>query len=74
MFNHRLTFCEYIFSILCCIKTNKNTIYILEQFRKKLLSEEHFFRGSISLCLAEKFLPLNNIGKELDIVELYENL
>ena len=72
--NQRLTFCTYICSILCCIKRNKNVVYIFEQFRKKLLSEEHFFKANIFLCLAEKILPLDSIGKKIDLVELYENL
>ena len=60
--------------MLCCIKKNKNVVYILEQFRKKLLSEEHFFKANIFLCLAEKILPLESIGKKIDLVGLYENL
>ena len=74
MFNHHMTLCEYVFSMLCCIRKKRNAIFVLEQFRKKLLSEEHFFRTNIFLCLAEKFLPLNSIGRKIDIVELYENL
>ena len=74
IFNHHLTICEYICFMLCCIKKKKNLVYILEQFRKKLISEEHFFKANIFLCLAEKFLPLNSIGKRIDLVELYENL
>ena len=74
VFNHYFTLCQYVCSILFCIRRNKNAVYVLEQFRKKLLSEEHLFRTNIFLCLAEKFLPLNSIGKKIDIVELYENL
>ena len=74
IFNNNMSFSEYICSMLGCLKKSKNAIYVLERFRKKLLSEEHFFRANVFLCLAEKFLPLNNIEKKIDIVELYENL
>ena len=74
VFNHYFTLCQYVCSVIFCIRKNKNAVFVLEQFRKKLLSEEHFFRTNIFLCLAEKFIPLNNIGKKIDIVELYENL
>ena len=74
LFNNNISFSEYISAKLCCLKKSQNLIYVLEQFRKKLLSEEHFFKINIFLCLAEKYLPFNRIEKKIDIVELYENL
>ena len=72
-FNHHLTYNEYISSILCCFRQKKNVVYVLEKFRKKLLSEEHFFRTNLFLCLAEKKVELNNIGN-VDLIQLYQNL
>ena len=72
-FNHDLTCNEYISSVLCCFKHKKNVVYILEKFRKKLLSEEHLFRTNLFLCLAEKKVELNNIGN-VDLIQLYQNL
>ena len=69
-----LTCWDYICSIFCFFKERKNAIHILKQFRKKLLSEEHFFRTNIFLCLAEKSMKLNNGAENVDLIQLYKNL
>ena len=68
------SFFYYLISFLGRPNKKGKLFYILTSFRKKLLSEEHFFKANIFLCLAEKILPLDSIGKKIDLVELYENL
>ena len=72
-FIRNLTCWDYICSIFCFFEEKRNAIYILKQFRKKLLSEEHFFRTNILLCLAEKNVKVNG-SENVDIVQLYKNL
>lgn len=57
--------------MIFCNKKN-NAVYMLEKFRKKLISEEHFFKSNIYLYLFEKSFTLNS--QKFDIVQLYENL
>ena len=70
---------DYLFSIknymisFFCIKRPKNYFFILKNFRKKLLSEEHFFRSQKYLYLFEKYFDLKE-SKKIDIIELYKNL
>ena len=70
---------DYLFSIknymisFFCVKRPKNYFFILKNFRKKLLSEEHFFRSQNYLYLFEKYFDLRE-SKKIDIIELYKNL
>ena len=56
-----------------CYKKPKNYYLTLGKFRKKLLSEEHFFRTHNYLYLFEKCFDIQE-SKKIDIVELYKNL
>ena len=69
--NHKFTLCDYLKSFFDK-KDKHDAIYIFEQFRKKLLSEEHNFRTSIFLCLNEKILV--EPKRKIDLNELYDNL
>ena len=69
--NHQFTFCDYLKSFFEN-KDKKNAIYIFEQFRKKLLSEEHNFRTSMFLCFSEKIFVEHK--RKIDLIELYDNL
>ena len=52
----------------------KNQIFfILNQFRQKILGEEHIFRTNIILYHLEKYFNIKEI-KKIDIMELYDNL
>ena len=61
---------EYISTLFC--KKKNNAIYILEKFRKRLISEEHLFKSNIYLYLIEKSFTLDS--QKFNIVQLYENL
>ena len=58
---------------LFCYKKAKNYILTLANFRKKLLSEEHFFRAQNYLYLFEKTFELKE-SRKIDIIELFKNL
>ena len=47
--------------------------FVLNQFRQKLLGEEHIFRNNIILYHLEKYFNIKEIQK-VDILELFENL
>jgi hypothetical protein len=63
---------KYIYSPFCD-KRAKRYHYIMDKFRVKLLSEEHFFRTHNYLYLFEKCFDLQE-SKKIDIIELYKNL
>jgi hypothetical protein len=46
---------------------------MLNQFRLKLLGEEHLFKSNIILYHIEKYFNIKEIQK-VDILELYNNL
>ena len=69
--NHKFSLCDYLRSFFEN-KDKQNAIYIFEQFRKKLLSEEHNFKTSIFLCFSEKNFAEQK--RKLDLIELYDNL
>ena len=54
-------------------KKKSKIFFILNQFRLKLLGEEHLFRSNIILYHIEKYFNVREIQK-VDILELYENL
>lgn len=70
--NHFFTIGNYITSLFC-YKEPRNYYKTMENFRKKLLSEEHFFRTHNYLYLFEKYFDLQE-SKKKDIIELYKNL
>ena len=68
---NEFSFCSFIFSV-CCNQTKNNGGYIIDYFRKKLLSEEHLYRSHIYLYLFEKYFEIEQ--EKTDIVELYKYL
>ena len=66
------TFGKYFASLLFYRKP-KNYYLTLIRFRKKLLSEEHFFRTHNYLYLFEKCFDIQE-SQKIDIIELYKNL
>ena len=65
-------FSKYLASILC-YKKPRHYYRTLTKFRKKLLSEEHFFRTHNFLYLFEKCFDIQE-SQKIDIIELYKNL
>jgi len=71
-YSQRLTFKEYI-RFMCSIKNRRRDILIIQQFRKKLLSEEHFFKSHLFICLIIQKIKIDKDDKS-DIKELYSEL
>jgi hypothetical protein len=71
-YSERLTFKEYI-RFMCSIKNKRRDILIIQQFRKKLLSEEHFFKSHLFICLLIQKIKIDKDDKS-DIKELYSEL
>ena len=65
------SFFDY-YSTFCSSKNNQSGVYVLEHFRKKLLSEEHFYRSHLNLYLLEKYFDMEQ--EKADILELFKNL
>jgi hypothetical protein len=70
---HFFTMKNYFGTLFLCYKKPKNYFLTLKNFRKKLLSEEHFFKTQNNLYLIEKCFELKET-KIIDIVELYKSL
>ena len=70
--SHFISFLNFLMSIFH--NQNKNRIFfVLNNFRKKILGEEHIFKSSIILYLLEKYFDVKENNK-VDVMELYENL
>ena len=71
-YSQKLTFKDYI-RFICSIKNKRRDILIIQQFRKKLLSEEHFFKSHLFICLIIQKIKIDK-GDKSDIKELYSEL
>ena len=60
-------------SLLLCWKKKDNKISLINDFRIKLLSEEHLYRNHINLYLIQKIFQLDEAYK-FEIKEFYNNL
>ena len=67
------SFFYYLISFLGRPNKKGKLFYILTSFRKKLLSEEHFFKAHIYLYYLEKYFDIND-AKKIDIAKLYNYL
>jgi hypothetical protein len=67
-----LNFSDYLLSLFNHPE-KKRVFFILNEFRKKLLGEEHLLKSYIMLFYLEKYFDIKE-DKKLDIIELYENL
>ena len=67
-----INFWEFILYIIK-YKRRNHIFYILNQFRQKVLGEEHIFKTNVILYHLEKYFNINEI-KRIDIMELYDNL
>ena len=66
------SFFDYFLTLFSNKKNKQNGVYILNHFRKKLLSEEHFYRSHLNLYLLEKYFDMEQ--EKADILELFKNL
>ena len=67
-----ITFFNYIMSLLRHPE-KKRIFSILNNFREKILSEEHIFKSNIILFHLEKYFDIQE-NKKIDVLDLYDNL
>ena len=67
-----LNFSDFLLSLFK-YPEKKRVFFILNEFRKKLLGEEHLLKSYIILFYLEKYFDIKE-DKKLDIIDLYENL
>ncbi len=70
-FDDKYPFLYFLFR--CKNKQVKNSLKAIENFRKKLLSEEHLYKININLYLLEKIFQIDEVYK-FNPNELYNNL
>ena len=71
-YSEKLNFKEYI-CFMCSIKNKRRDILIIQKFRQKLLSEEHFYKSHLFIYLIIQKIKINKEDKS-DIKELYSEL
>ena len=72
-FGRKEKFFDFFKSLFIFRRRNENKICLINNFRNKLLSEEHLFRSFINLYLIQKIFQIEETHK-FDINELYNNL
>lgn len=72
---NKIKYLDFVKSFLnvCRKKDENKNLSLINKFRNKLLSEEHFFRSFINLYLLEKIFQIDEPHK-FEINELYNNL
>ncbi len=70
--SERLTFRDYL-NFRCSIKNKRTDIIIIQKFRRKLLSEEHFFKSHLFIYLLIQKIKIDKSDRS-DIKELYSEL
>ena len=67
------SFYDYMISFVCPKAKRGKVFYIINKFRKKLISEEHLFNNQIFLYYLEKYFDINE-SEKIDFMELYNYL
>ena len=67
------SFYHFILSIVCPKSKRGKVFYIINKFRKKLVSEEHLFNTQIFLYYLGKYFDINE-SEKIDFMELYNYL
>ena len=67
------SFYHYLISITCPKEKRGKVFYVINKFRKKLISEEHLFNTQIFLYYLEKYFDIND-SEKIDFMELYNYL
>ena len=73
LYHKKTKYLEYFKSLFICYKKSENKIGLINDFRIKLLSEEHLYRNHINLYLIQKIFQIDE-AYNLDFKELYINL
>ena len=69
----KINFVQFFKSLFICRRKSENKIDLINNFRLRLLSEEHLYRNHINLYLIQKIFQIEESYK-FDIKELYANL
>ena len=72
-YSQKLNFKAYICFIFSSKRKKRRDILIIQQFRKKLLSEEHFFKSHLFIYLIIRKIKIDKEDKS-DIKELFSEL
>ena len=72
-YKEKLNFKEYI-RFRCSVKNKRRDILIIQRFRKKLLSEEHFFKSHLFIYLIIQKIKIDKDNNKSDIKDLYSEL
>ena len=67
------SFCDYLISLICPKAKRGKAFYIINKFRRKLVSEEHLFNNQIFLYYLEKYFDINE-SEKIDFMDLYDYL
>ena len=73
LLNQYTSFHHYLISLFNKKSKGGQSFYIINRFRKKLLSEEHLFRNEIFLYYLKKYFDLNE-SEKIDFTELFNYL
>ena len=73
VFGKKTKYLDFIKSLFIFRRNNENKICLINNFRNKLLSEEHLYRSFINLYLIQKIFQIEETHK-FDINELHNNL
>ena len=71
-YSQKLNFSEYL-RFSCSLRNKRRDILIIQKFRQKLLSEEHFFKSHLFIYLIIQKIKIDKEDKS-DIKELYSEL
>ena len=73
LINHKIKVSEILKSFFICSKKNKGKMNLINNFRNKLLSEEHLYKSYINFYIIKKIFNIEEAYK-FDFKELYNNL
>ena len=73
LINQKIKIFEFFKSFFICSKKSKGKVDLINNFRNKLISEEHLYKSYINLYVIQKIFQIEEAYK-FDIIELYNNL
>ena len=73
LINHKIIIFDFLESLFIPCKKSNNKLNLINNFRNKLLSEEHLYKSHINLYAIQKILEIEEEYK-FDFTELFNNL
>jgi len=73
LINQKIIIFDFLKSFFISRKKSKNKVNLINNFRNKLLSEEHLYKNHINLYAIQKIFQIEEAYK-FDFTELYNNL